>query len=240
MLKEYDVTRRNIHHNPMLKQVLGYYDTNTKSVPVPTSDAGPQTDVYGNTIVKNGAKTKFEYGRDMPDEVGDTWFSVEKETIIMENFDNSEDRYARTGDNVVWTQSGEEGTVIGMDSQHSDPDQAGGGICIVKMKNGKQRRIYQTELIVERVESLNKDKVIEKALNMGLSFSETKEILDLVLEDVDKNARIRYWMAKGYSRGDAEWKASQEVQSEIGSERLASSGAKPTIRRGGGYHWGDR
>jgi len=84
----------------------------------------------------------FDFGED------DLNYPPVKESVtpVKSSFDD-EDRYPTTGDNVSY--DGQEGVVVGIDEKSSDPDQAGGKMLVVKLKNGKTVRDWENQFILE-------------------------------------------------------------------------------------------
>lgn len=205
MLKEYDVTRRNIHHNPLLKQVAAMEDTNEESVPITTNvNVGPSVDEYGNVRISNGPSTSFDYSETTPadetEEDFDSWFDVDvdmdvgnvesaeiatfEQLMMDENRDRGLKRMKKVKEMSDTTMEKE--LIINLNGREykfllANFHQDWQILDLIKksLKNLQGVRFVPDQnTIIENLE----EEYIDKSLNMGLSFEETAEILKIVKE----------------------------------------------------------
>ncbi len=184
MLKEYDVTKRNIHHNPLLKQIKDFEDINFSSKPLSASPvAGTKMDVFGNARISNGPQTSFDYAKntpyESPNEMEDSWYKAVDgiintfEDIMQESINDAvkqsfSQRFQGNNEefDAVW------GRYLGAIKAGSIENPQS-----IKAIDSFLNSMRKYNMIKEKI--MNKNRIIEKALDIGLSFDETKDIVNM-------------------------------------------------------------
>ena len=112
--------------------------------------------------------------------------------------EDDEDRYPTVGDNVSY--EGIEGLVIGIDKKNSDPDEAGGTMLIVKLKNGKTVRDWENQFMLESTKDfISYNRIIQEGLDLGLSNRDILSVMEAIEIPLDESGKKK-WIQKAVNK----------------------------------------
>ena len=183
-INEYEMGARNIHHNPLIK---------TTTIDVP----GNSTEYIrnGNVGVQNGNEfhfdpvTKFEYGKDsfVP--------NSEEEIMMVQSIDLVIESAIKAGIPFEKIKIMVESLSSGAkDSAKKVGKSCGGNKNKVTNGTGKDCKIDKSKDCNEYPDDNGvdkfKDSIINKSLNLGLSFNETRKILEFYSYDSENEDEI--------------------------------------------------